>query len=148
MADLTAADVTYTILHRSIAGGPGALRRNLVRVQFGDGVKTYPAAGHIALDLPKMGFLTTAVRVVVVEGAAPFTWLGSGGPPARLEGHWPTGGTFIPTAADTDPILNPGAVAVTGSAATGPFRAGRTHGFFPSVTILPAIDLTLDVEGY
>lgn len=39
--------------------------------------------------------------------------------------YYPTGSTLTPGTTIGDPILNAGATAVTGSAATGPFAAGR-----------------------
>lgn len=42
MADLVAADVTVTVQDRQISGRK---RRNLVKIAFGDGAKTYPANG-------------------------------------------------------------------------------------------------------
>lgn len=42
MAALTSSDVTITISERRIVGKK---RRNIVKIQFGDGAKTYPSGG-------------------------------------------------------------------------------------------------------
>lgn len=52
MADLVAADVTYTMLNRSILND--GFKSNRVRLAFGDGVDTVPAAG-IPLTKGNMG---------------------------------------------------------------------------------------------
>lgn len=43
MPDIAAANVTVTVLDAK-RGGPGC-KRNLVRIQFGDGALTYPSGG-------------------------------------------------------------------------------------------------------
>ena len=53
MADLTAADVTITIRKKTTQA---RVRINYLTLAFGDGSKTYPAAGGIPLPSPlKMG---------------------------------------------------------------------------------------------
>lgn len=52
MADLTAANVTVTVEEQNIVNGK---RRNRVKITFGDGALTYPAAGVPMPTFDKFG---------------------------------------------------------------------------------------------
>lgn len=100
----------------------GKHRRVVFDVTFDN---SYPAGGEVILPA-NVGLR----RIEMVR-------IGGGNPAAGgLNAHWdvvagkmmllyPTGSTLAAPAAIADPILNAGAVAVTASAATGPFAAGR-----------------------
>lgn len=64
MADIAAANVTYTLLNQRKLGDHRNLNR--VRLAFGNGVLTYPAAG-IPITKGKMGCPTVIESMVVVD---------------------------------------------------------------------------------
>lgn len=64
MANLVAADVTYTVLTQRV--GDGSRKKNRIRLAFGDGVDTVPAGG-IPLLKGSMGCPTTIESLVVVD---------------------------------------------------------------------------------
>lgn len=67
MADIAAADVTYTMLkHRTLGN---SRKHNLVRLAFGNGSLTYPANG-IPISKGKLGCPTTIESMVVVDQGA------------------------------------------------------------------------------
>ncbi len=146
MPDLTAADVTYTVGRRSMPMGAGARRRHLVRINFGDGVKTYPAGG-IPLDNGKLGLPTVVEAVLhnLVEDFYLIEWTRATN---RLRLFFSTGGAALPADVQADPILDPGAVPVTGSAATGPFRAGRARELAAGLSPVGFVTMLVEAVGY
>ena len=71
---------------------------------------------------------------------------------ARIQGlklicSYPTGSSLAVPAAVADPIINAGAVAVTGSAATGPFAAGRGKDV-ATATDLSAVTVVAAAAGF
>lgn len=64
MADLAAADVTYTLVNQRKMSDSRSLNR--VRLAFGDGALTYPANG-IPLSKGKMGCPTVIESLIVVD---------------------------------------------------------------------------------
>jgi len=64
MADIASGDVTYTLIKARV--GDGSLKKNLVRLSFGDGALTYPASG-IPLLKGKMGCPVNIESMVVVD---------------------------------------------------------------------------------
>jgi hypothetical protein len=64
MSDIAAGDVTYTLVKARV--GDGSLKKNLVRLAFGDGILTYPANG-IPLTKAKMGCPVDIQSMVVVD---------------------------------------------------------------------------------
>ena len=64
MADIAAGDVTYTVINQRI--GMGSRKMNTIRLAFGDGALTYPAAG-IPLSKGKMGCPVNIESMVVVD---------------------------------------------------------------------------------
>lgn len=72
MADIAAANVTYTILNSRTLGD--SRRFNRVRLAFGDGALTYPANG-IPLTKGKMGCPTVVESLIVVDqGTSGYTF--------------------------------------------------------------------------
>ena len=64
MADLVAADVTYTLGERAIEGS--SFRRNIVTLAFGDGVDTYPSGG-VPLTKGKIGLPTVIQSLKIFD---------------------------------------------------------------------------------
>lgn len=68
MADLVAADVTITVQkQRILAGSPGGIRMNLVKIVFGDGALTYPAAGVPLPAFSKFGFMRELESLMLTD---------------------------------------------------------------------------------
>jgi hypothetical protein len=67
MADIAAANVTYTITERQALPGVGT--RNVVTVVFGDNTLTYPTGG-VPLDKQKLGCPNSLSKLVVVDQGA------------------------------------------------------------------------------
>lgn len=68
MADIAAANVTYTIVQKGTTGNDQR-KQNLVDVAFGNGALTYPAGG-IPLTKGKLGLPNNLDYLVIVEGDA------------------------------------------------------------------------------
>lgn len=66
MADILAANVTYTITDRKVVDG---VRHIWGRIAFGDGALTYAAAG-VPLTTSKLGLLRNVNSLVVLESNA------------------------------------------------------------------------------
>lgn len=64
MADIAAADVTYTMVNQRKLSDSRSMNR--VRLAFGNGVLTYPANG-IPLNIGKMGCPTVVESLIVVD---------------------------------------------------------------------------------
>ena len=63
MADIANGDITYTLVKKnSVESG----KSNNVRIQFGNGVLTYPAGG-IPLNKTKLGLPNTVTSLVVYD---------------------------------------------------------------------------------
>lgn len=67
MADIAAANVTYTILNRRI--GESGKRMNRVRLAFGDGALTYPANG-VPITIGKLGCPNDVESMTIVDQGA------------------------------------------------------------------------------
>lgn len=68
MADLTASDVTVALQHRLITGEPKR-RQATATISFGDGAKTYPAAGVPLPAVSAFGFVRSLDRLTLVDPA-------------------------------------------------------------------------------
>ena len=64
MANIAAGDVTYTLVKARV--GDGSLKKNLVRLAFGDGALTYPAGG-IPITIGNLGCPVDVQSMVVVD---------------------------------------------------------------------------------
>jgi len=150
MADLVAADVTYTSQGSGrITWGPGGRRHFRYKLAFGDGAKTYPAGG-VPLDKTKLGLPTVvdALHIYDPDDGSGLWWKWDA-ETNKLRGYWPTGGGgTAPVAAATNPVLRAGAVAVTSSAATAPVDPGQAKEFVAATTTIPAQTLYVEAVGY
>ena len=74
MADITISDVTYTIQEQGgrLVHRVSAIQKSTyVKVEFGDGVLTYPAGGvPLSITPVDVGFLRAIFRWIIVDGAA------------------------------------------------------------------------------
>ncbi len=70
MADILVGDVTYTTL--KLARG-SKQKRNIVKLVFGNGSKTYPSTG-IVLDLGKMGLTNELSALLPIETVTFVSW--------------------------------------------------------------------------
>lgn len=72
MADLAAADVTYTLIERDVVGG--SKKRSVFKLVFGDGALTYPAGG-VPLTKSKLGLPVVVESLVVYDsGTSGYRW--------------------------------------------------------------------------
>lgn len=151
MADLTASDVTVTIRGRVIAGNR---KRVYVKLQFGDGAKTYPAGG---IPLPGIGSFglsrfQDALVIYDADDASGLLWKYDS-ENRKLRGYWPTGGSgTAPTNAATDPSVSvpSGATTVTSSAAQPDLveAPGQAREFVGNTTVIPQQTLYAIAEGW
>lgn len=74
MADIASTNVTITIVkNRLIRSSPGAFLRNIVKIQFGDGVLNYPALGVPLPGFAKFGMKRELEFIVLLDSGSAVT---------------------------------------------------------------------------
>lgn len=148
MADLTAADVTVTVEQRQIVGKQ---KRNRVKIVFGNGTLTYPAAGVPMPAAEKFGMVRNLEYLTVFDhddaSGLMFKYDKDNN---KLRIYWPSGGATNPAtaAAEATAILTSGATAVTANAATADIRKGQAAELVGGTSTITAKTLYAEAVGW